>query len=94
MKNRISIIISVICMTLFTVLASFTKVFAGYKKDDTLILKEYNGSIALIKGGEIIKYYNEIVISVLPEADREMLYYGIEIENEEQLQNFIEDYDG
>jgi hypothetical protein len=59
-----------------------------------LVLKEKDGIVVLYKGKNIIKTYDEIVISVLPKRDQEALYNGIIIENKEELNAIIEDYDG
>jgi len=59
-----------------------------------MILKEKNGTVVLYKGKNIIKTYDEIVISVLPKRDQEALNSGIIIRNQEQLNAIIEDYDG
>lgn len=95
MKNRLSIVIGTLCMTVFVIIASVISVFADNKKEENdLILKEYNGSVALFQNDEIKEIYDEIVISVLPDSDKEILKSGIVIESEEQLASIIEDYDG
>ncbi len=94
MKNKLLILAVVICLTVLVVLASFISVMANENEEKAVILKEHNGSVALFRGKEIIKLYDEIVISVLPESDRELLKNGIVIESEEQLNSIIEDYDG
>ena len=94
MKKRLIIVFSAVFITLFSVIASYISVFANNKDNMDMVLREYNGSVALYKGNEIIEIYDEIVIGVLPDTDRKLLKEGIVIENEEQLSRIIEDYDG
>lgn len=94
MKNRLVILTVVLTLTVLVVITSFISVLANENERNTVILREYNNSAALFRGKEIIKTYDEIVISVLPESDRKLLEMGIVIESEEQLNSIIEDYDG
>ncbi|MBE6740655.1 MAG: hypothetical protein E7565_10135 [Ruminococcaceae bacterium] len=92
MKKRLLILAITVSITIITVIFSFIKVSAGYSSP--MILKEKNGTVVLYKGKNIIKTYDEIVISVLPKRDQEALNSGIIIRNQEQLNAIIEDYDG
>lgn len=93
MKKRLTVLAAAVTLAIFSVIFSFISVAAN-NQNAPLILREYNGCAALYKGNEIIEIYDEIVISVLPQADKEMLASGIVIKNEEQLNSIIEDYDG
>lgn len=92
MKKRLLILLVSLTITITTVIFSYIKVSA--RNSAPMILKERNGKVALYKGNQIIKIYDEIVISVLPKIDQEALYSGIIIKNEKQLDAIIEDYDG
>ena len=92
MKKRLLILAITASITIITVIFSFIKVSAGYSSH--LVLKEKDGTVVLYKGKNIIKTYDEIVISVLPKRDQEALNSGIIIRNQEQLNAIIEDYDG
>ncbi|MBE6729730.1 MAG: hypothetical protein E7568_05815 [Ruminococcaceae bacterium] len=81
-------------ITLIIVVSSFLMITALKEKEDPLILKEENGIIVLKKGEDTVTIYDGIVIDVLPRPDREALKNGIIINNQEQLQSIIEDYDG
>lgn len=94
MKRKFLILAVVLTLTLLVVIASFINVIAKENEKNAIILREYNNSVALFRGKEIIKIYDEIVISVLPESDRKLLKMGIVIDSEEQLNSIIEDYDG
>ena len=92
MKKRLTILAISLSITIISVVVSLIKVSAENKT--LMILKEENGVVTLYKGNKIIRTYDEIVISVLPKNDREALFNGIVIENDEQLNAIIEDYDG
>lgn len=57
-------------------------------------LKNYNGTVALFKGEEIITVYDGIILSTLPYADRQKFSSGIMLESPDDVQSIIEDYDG
>ncbi len=92
MKKRLLILLVSLSITIAAVIFSYIKVSAN--NNAPMILKERNGKVTLYKGNQIIKIYDEIVISVLPKIDQEALNSGIIIKNEEQLDAIIEDYDG
>lgn len=59
------------------------------------ILKEYNGKVAVFSDGQQTpQEILEIDLSALPDTDQEQLFAGIEVDNETQLQQYIEDFDG
>ena len=94
MKSKLLILAVVLSITVLVVIASFISVMANENEKNAVILREHNNSVTLFRGKEIIKIYDEIVISVLPERDRKLLEMGIVIESDEQLNSIIEDYDG
>ena len=94
MKNKLLILAIVICITLIVVITSILVVSASKNQDNRLILKIYEDEVCLMKGDKVITEYDDIVIDVLPIYDRNRLYEGIIIENEEQLMSILEDYDG
>ena len=59
------------------------------------ILKEYNGKVAIFSGGQQTpQEILEIDLSALPDTDQKQLFARIEVDNETQLQQYIEDFDG
>ena len=62
--------------------------------EEGYILKEYNNTVALYKGEKVLNVYDGIVVSSLPNDDRQRLKNGIKLRNPEDAQAIIEDYDG
>ena len=67
---------------------------AAVKNEEKLVLSVKDGYVVLKKGNSIITVYDDIVVDVLPDSDKEALKKGIPIESEDQLYSIIEDYDG
>ena len=63
-------------------------------KNERYVLKEHNNTAALFKGDELIATFEGVVVSSLPSGDRKRLRDGIPLENPEDAQAIIEDYDG
>lgn len=58
------------------------------------LLKAHENTVALFKENKIIKVYDEIVLSTLPESDIYTLKNGIVYEKIEDADLAAEDYDG
>ena len=57
-------------------------------------LKSYRNCVALYKNEEIIEIYDDIVLSNLPEKDKDNLKNGIEFESIADVDCALKDYDG
>lgn len=91
--NREKIVKIALSFTCLIIIITFIFVFSVNKHQEKLILKEYNGHIALFKGEKIEKEYTDADISLFPAYDRKLLKEGIVIENDTQLRILLEDYD-
>ncbi|MBQ6936859.1 MAG: BofC C-terminal domain-containing protein [Clostridia bacterium] len=58
------------------------------------ILRTVNGTVGLYDNNELIKIYENIVVSTLPLIDRDNLNTGIKLNDLEELRKIIEDFDG
>ncbi len=94
MKRKLLILAICVTLTLTVIIASLLMVNAANKVSNELILIYKDGYVTLMRGDETITVYDNIVVDVLPPADRKALTEGIIIESEEQLYSIIEDYDG
>lgn len=94
MKRKLLILAIAITITLTVIIACLLIINAISKGEKPLVLIAEDGRVLLKRGKETITVYDNIIIDVLPPADREALIKGIIIENEEQLYSIIEDYDG
>ncbi len=94
MSKKIIISALVVTVTLAVIIASLLAVNYSKQHDNRLILCEDGGQVKLMRNGNIVAIYDDIVIDVLPAQDREALKKGIEIKDEEELLSIIEDYDG
>lgn len=95
MKKRLVILSVIVFLSIFSILVLIlTGSNQKTVEEEFLILKEIQGKVVLKKGEKIIKTYEQIVVSVLPKDDQNLLKEGIIIENEEHLMSIIEDYDG
>ncbi len=57
-------------------------------------VKEFNGRVAVFEYGEILPFQIlDCPISSLPQSEADKIITGIDIANEQQLQNLIEAYD-
>ena len=91
-KNAAAAVI-IFTLTLTTILVLIAYRSNGGEKT-SYTLKEYNGTVALFKGDRIITVYDGVVLSTLPYTDRQMFSSGITIENPDEAQGIIENYDG
>lgn len=57
-------------------------------------LKSYKNTVALYRGEEIIKIYNNIVLNTLPKKDIQNFNSGIPVATETQAEAYLEDFDG
>ena len=94
MKKKFIILAITISITLIIVVSSLLFTNAAVKNEEKLVLSVKDGYVVLKKGNSIITVYDDIVVDVLPDSDKEALKKGITIENEDQLYSIIEDYDG
>ncbi len=62
--------------------------------ENSYMLKEYNGNVALYFGEELVEVYDSVDVNVLPEYDVSMLNKGIELESPDEVISYLEDYDG
>ena len=61
--------------------------------DDTYIISEYNGKIAVFKKSSSEPLFvSDVYVSSLPQADKQMLKNGIEVNTKKELNRLIEDY--
>ncbi len=58
------------------------------------ILKTVNGTVGLYDNNELIRIYENIVISNLPLMDIDNLNTGIKLDSIEDVNKIIEDFDG
>lgn len=83
---------------LITLIVTSLLIIIAYRTEktvpETYILRDYNGTVALYKNEKIIEVYNGIVIANLPLEDQKRFRDGIEIENPQNAEEIIEDYDG
>lgn len=94
MKKKFIILAITISITLIIVVSSLLFTNAAVKNEEKLVLSVKDGYVVLKKGNSIITVYDDIVVDVLPDSDKEALKKGITIESEDQLYSIIEDYDG
>ncbi|MEE0946493.1 MAG: BofC C-terminal domain-containing protein [Acutalibacteraceae bacterium] len=94
MSKKSIISLLVITLTLSVALASILFIHHSQRENNYLVLCEEDGTVMLKQGDKIINIYDDIVLDVLPNEDREALDEGIIINSEEQLLSIIEDYDG
>ncbi len=94
MSKKLIIIILVFTVTLAVIIGSMLIINYSRENSKNPILKEENGQVKLFRNGNVIAIYDDIVIDILPQKDREALKNGIEIKSEEELMAIIEDYDG
>ncbi len=64
------------------------------QKSDTYLLISEDETVRLYYGKVLLKTYNNIVLSALPPIDRDNLKSGMILENYEDVQSLIEDFDG
>lgn len=61
--------------------------------DDSYIIKEYNGKVAIFKkSSENPLLISDVCVNNLPQTDRELLKKGIEVGTQKELNRLIEDY--
>ena len=63
-------------------------------KKDIHILKSYKNTVALYTNGEFVKSFENIVLNTLPQVDINSLNNGITVENDEEIDKILQDYDG
>ena len=84
-------------ITVTLLLTSLLLVIA-YRSENATVssytLKERNGTVALYKGENLLTVYDGVVLSSLPIEDRVRFSEGISVENPEEADSIIEDYDG
>ncbi len=100
--NRRYILFFMVCV--FTFLLLFTQynkgkitniLDEGYTANKhSYILRTVNGTVGLYDNNELIKIYENIVVSTLPLIDRDNLNTGIKLNDLEELRKIIEDFDG
>lgn len=62
--------------------------------NNSMVLKSYNGKVALYENDNTTpKNIYDIYIESLPQADRESLEVGIEINNNAELESLLQDFD-
>lgn len=59
---------------------------------DTYVVRSCNGRIAVYTSSGSMLYWIDVNVDLLPEADREALSKGIELESLSQLKAFLNDY--
>lgn len=98
MKNK-----NIIILAFVFILCAIAAVFAFYSLadestdtsgDNSLYLKAYENTVALYKNEKIEEIYEDIVLNALPIKDQNMLKQGILINNDEELLELLEDFDG
>lgn len=94
MNRKLILTALIITVTLAVIIASILVINYSRENNSNPILKEDGGQVKLFRNGNVIAIYDDIVIDILPQKDREALKKGIEIKNEEELLSIIEDYDG
>lgn len=63
-------------------------------RSNTYTVKEYDGHIGVFYNDESIPYQViDVEVSSLPEADRELLKKGIQVQDTARLNSIIEDYE-
>ena len=86
---KIKIIVALILLiTVFSLLS----VFKNEEKE--MVLKSYKNTVALYENGVKKEIFGEIVLNTLPEKDITQLKKGIIIENYDELNRILEDFDG
>ncbi|MBO4693376.1 MAG: hypothetical protein J5659_03160 [Clostridia bacterium] len=90
-KTAVVIIIFTLILSVIIMLIAYRNPTNEHKQ---YILKEYNGSVALFMGENILSVYDEIVLSAFPHSDRQRFIKGIPVSSPEEAQTIIEDYDG
>ncbi len=87
-----------VSVIVFTLVLTSALLLIAYRKpnptETRYMLKEYKGTVALYKNGEMQTVYDGIVLTSLPNSDRKRFADGIEVKNEEEARIIIEDYDG
>lgn len=82
----------------FTLVLTVILISIAYRSekaaDSHYILKSHNETVALYRGDEVVTVYDGIVLSTLPYADRARFNEGIAVQNPDDAQIIIEDYDG
>ena len=81
-----------------TLLLTSLLLVIAYRSENTTvssyILKDYNGTVALYKGQDLLTVYDGVVLSSLPLEDRVRFGEGIAVDSPEDADSIIEDYDG
>ncbi len=79
---------------LITILMLLGFSFKPIAQQDTHILKSYKNTVALYTNGKFVKSYDNIVLNTLPQIDINSLNNGITVENDEEIDKILQDYDG
>ena len=82
----------------FTLVLTTLLIIIAYRnapvKEESYMLKSFEGTAALFRGDEVITVYDGVVISALPLSDRQRFDNGITVSTPDDAQSIIEDYDG
>ena len=93
-KKAIYIIVPLFISAILLILLFSSGTDKNPDSRNLLILKSYNGKVALYENDNATpKNIYDIYIDSLPQADRDQLSAGIEIESDAQLQSLLEDLD-
>ena len=90
----ISVFISVSAFLITVLLLLGFSFKAPESSKETHILKSYKNTVALYTNGKYVKSYENIVLDTLPQVDVNAFNNGITVENDEEIEKILQDYDG
>ena len=90
-KSKKFIIFS-LSITLSLIIAAIIFVFCLKKSKEPYYLKSYDNNVALYKGNRVVEIYQDININNLTDYDKYLLRNGIIVENIENVDEILEDY--
>lgn len=90
----ITVIIATIASLITMILVfSFNDFSASGEENRQYVLKSHGDYLALYYGDDIVEVYDNIVISSLPVFDREQFLSGVKINNIEDINEILEDFE-
>ncbi len=92
MINSKKIIIFALILTLAAIISAIIIVYAFKKNNEPYYLKSLNNNVALYKGKVLVEVYDDINTNNLTDYDRYLLRNGIVVENIENIDEILEDY--
>ncbi len=97
LKTRLIVLVIAVIISIASIAAINS--YAGKLEQNAadlqpLILREYQGSVAVYKGDRVLEIFRTVEFNALPEYDKNQLKNGIAFENMEEVYSVIEDFDG